>query len=120
MLQKTCIEKISVERTYDVRTEISKTVYMSVHTILSHFAIPCLKLLNKDGVTPTPTSGRRVQTAKHQGNAPSTQAGEYVREERQKTKKGAKGMKSRKPVIAIGLSKARQDGVKRRRKTRAA
>lgn len=120
MMQKTFLEKISDGRTDHVRTEVSKTVYFSVHTILSHFAIPCLKLLNKEGVMPTTTTRRRVRTANRQRKAPSTQAGNYVREEMHKTKKGTKGVKSRKQAIAIGLSKARQDGVKVRRKTRAA
>jgi hypothetical protein len=120
MLQKPCLKKISGERTYHVRPEVSKTVYFSVRTILSHFAIPCLKLLNKEGVMPTPATGRRVQTVKHQGNAPSTQAGEYGRKEMQKTKKGTKGMKPRKQAIVTGLSKARQSGIKVGRKTRAA
>ena len=119
MLQKRCLMKISGEPTY-VRPEVSKTVYFSVHTILSRFAIPCLKLLNKERVMPTPATGRRVQTVKHEGNAPSTQVGEYVRKEMQKTKKGMKGMKSRKQAIVIGRSKAWQDGIKVRRKTRAA
>jgi hypothetical protein len=118
MMQKPCVEKISENQT--VEAEMSQIVYFSVHSILSHFAIPCLKLLSKEGVIPTTATRRRVQTARRQGKAPSTQAGEYVREEMHKTKKGTKGVKSRKQAIAIGLSKARQDGVKVRRKTRAA
>ncbi len=65
---------------------------------------------------PTTTTSRRAQIAKREGKAPSTQAGEYVREEMHKTKKGTKGVKSRKQAVAIGLSKARQDGVKIPRK----
>lgn len=91
MMQKTFLEKISDERTDHVRTEVSKTVYFSVHTILSHFAIPCLKLLNKEGVMSTTTTRRRVRTANHQGKAPSTQAGNYVREKMHKTKKERRG-----------------------------
>lgn len=51
--------------------------------------------------------------------APSTQAGEYVRDRDAPGQKGNEGVKSRKQAIAIGLSKARQDGIKVRRKTRA-
>lgn len=59
-------------------------------------------------------------SATRQGKAPSTQAGEYVREEMHKTKKGTKEVQSRKQAVAIGQSKARQDGVNVPRKKRAA
>ena len=117
MMQKTCVENTSEEQT--VEAEMSHIVYFSVHSILSHFAIPCLKLLNKEGILRTKTTRRRAQTARRQGKAPSTQAGEYGREAMHKTKKRTRGVKSRKQAIAIGLSKARQDRVNVRRKTRA-
>lgn len=120
MMQKIRRDEISGEQTCDNEAEMSRVVYFSVHSILSHFAIPCLKLLHKEGIMPTQTTRRRAQTAKRQGKTPSTQAGEYVREEMHKTKKGTKRVKSRKQAIAIGLSKARQDGVNVRRKKRAA
>jgi hypothetical protein len=44
--------------------------------------------------------------------APSTQAGEYVREEIEHVRAGEHGARSAKQVIAIGLSKARRAGVK--------
>ncbi len=44
--------------------------------------------------------------------SPSTQAGEYVREEIEHVREGKHGARSAKQVIAIGLSKARQAGVK--------
>lgn len=119
MVQKTCFENISGETSHG-EAEMSHIVYFSVHSILSRFAIPCLKLLHREGVMPTTTTRRRAQTAKRHGKAPSTQAGEYVREEMHKTKKGTKGVKSRKQAVAIGLSKARRDGVNVRRKPRAA
>jgi hypothetical protein len=120
MMQNTYVENISGEPTGRFERNISQLVYFSVHSILSDFAIPCLKLLAKEDAMPATTTRRRAQAAKRQGKAPSTQAGEYVREEMHKTKKGRKGVKSRKQAIAIGLSKARQDGVKVRRKPRAA
>ncbi|MEP6890304.1 MAG: DUF6496 domain-containing protein [Nitrospirota bacterium] len=61
-----------------------------------------------------------MQSATRQGKAPSTQAGDYVREEMHKTKKGTKEVQSRKQAVAIGHSKARQDGVNVPRKKRAA
>src|SRR5450759_2042379 len=43
--------------------------------------------------------------------SPSTQAGEYVREEIEHVRGGKHGARSAKQVIAIGLSKARRAGV---------
>lgn len=46
------------------------------------------------------------------GKSPSTQAGEYVREEIDHVREGKHGARSAKQAIAIGLSKARRAGVK--------
>ena len=46
------------------------------------------------------------------GKAPSTQAGEFVREEIEHIREGKHGARSAKQAIAIGLSKARRAGVK--------
>src|SRR5580700_9762158 len=46
------------------------------------------------------------------GKAPSTQAGEFVREEMDHIREGKYGARSAKQAIAIGLSKARRAGVK--------
>jgi hypothetical protein len=54
----------------------------------------------------------RAAEDKREGKAPSTQAGEFVREEMHHVKEGKHGARSRKQVIAIGLSKARRAGVK--------
>jgi len=54
----------------------------------------------------------RARQAKRQGKAPTTQAGEFVREEMEHVKRGKHPVKSRKQAIAIGLSKARRAGVK--------
>ncbi len=53
----------------------------------------------------------KAQRAKRKGRAPSTQAGEFVREEMQHVRKGKHGARSTKQAIAIGLSKARSAGV---------
>ena len=55
---------------------------------------------------------RRAQRAKREGKAPSTQAGEFVREEIEHVRRGKHGARSPKQAIAIGLSKARRAGVK--------
>ena len=56
------------------------------------------------------TRKRAVQDKK-QGKAPSTQAGEYVREQMDRLHAGKEGVKNPKQAIAIGLSEARRDGV---------
>ena len=47
-----------------------------------------------------------------EGKAPSTQAGEFVREEMHHIREGKHGARSAKQAIAIGLSKARRAGVR--------
>lgn len=47
-----------------------------------------------------------------EGKSPSTQAGEFVREEIHHIREGKHGARSTKQAIAIGLSKARRAGVK--------
>src|SRR3954468_13335250 len=54
----------------------------------------------------------RAQRDKEEGKSPSTQAGEFVREEIHHVREGKHGARSPKQAIAIGLSKARRAGVK--------
>jgi len=54
----------------------------------------------------------RARRDKREGKAPSTQAGEFVREEMEHIREGKHGARSPKQAIAIGLSKARRAGVK--------
>jgi uncharacterized protein DUF6496 len=56
----------------------------------------------------------RARQDKREGKAPSTQAGEFVREEMHHVREGKHGARSTKQAIAIGLSKARRAGVKLR------
>ncbi len=53
----------------------------------------------------------RARKDKREGKAPSTQAGEFVREEVEHIREGKHGARSTKQAIAIGLSKARRAGV---------
>jgi hypothetical protein len=53
----------------------------------------------------------RAQRARRQGKRPTTQAGEFVREEIEHVREGKHGARSTKQAIAIGLSKARRAGV---------
>jgi hypothetical protein len=55
---------------------------------------------------------KRAHQDARQGKAPSTQAGEFVREEMEHVRQGKHGARSTKQAIAIGLSKARRAGVK--------
>ena len=54
----------------------------------------------------------RAREDKREGKSPSTQAGEFVREEMEHIREGKHGARSAKQAIAIGLSKARRAGVK--------
>src|SRR5215208_2816728 len=56
----------------------------------------------------------RARRDRRQGKAPSTQAGEFVREEMHHIREGKHGARSAKQAIAIGLSKARRAGVRLR------
>jgi hypothetical protein len=54
---------------------------------------------------------KRARADKKAGKAPSTQAGEFIREEMDHIREGKHGARSTKQAIAIGLSKARRAGV---------
>jgi hypothetical protein len=54
---------------------------------------------------------KRARKDKREGKSPSTQAGEFVREEIDHIREGKHGARSTKQAIAIGLSKARRAGV---------
>jgi len=54
----------------------------------------------------------RAHRDEEEGKSPSTQAGEFVREEMDHIREGKHGARSAKQAIAIGLSKARRAGVK--------
>src|SRR5713226_2290268 len=73
------------------------------------------------GTSVAPTDGRmtmpdkrtieKARKDKRDGKAPTTQAGEFVREEVHKIRRGEHGARSPEQAIAIGLSKARRAGV---------
>jgi hypothetical protein len=54
----------------------------------------------------------RARKASREGKAPTTVAGEFVREEIEHVRRGKHGARSAKQAIAIGLSKARRAGVR--------
>jgi Family of unknown function (DUF6496) len=53
----------------------------------------------------------RAREDKREGKSPTTQAGEFIREEIHKIRRGKHGARSTKQAIAIGLSEARRAGV---------
>src|SRR5262249_58127208 len=54
---------------------------------------------------------QRAKRDKREGKSPSTQAGEFVREEMEHIREGKHGARSPQQAIAIGLSKARRAGI---------
>ena len=61
---------------------------------------------------PEKQTRERAREDAREGKSPSTQAGEFVREEMHHIREGKHGAASPKQAIAIGLSKARRSGVK--------
>jgi len=57
---------------------------------------------------PSKTTLKRAQQDAREGKRPTTQAGEFVREEIEHIREGKHGARSTKQAIAIGLSKARR------------
>jgi hypothetical protein len=73
---------------------------------------------NKEGKMPDKETLERAEQDEREGKSPSTQAGEFVREEIHHIREGKHGAASPKQAIAIGLSKASGPGLicNRRRK----
>jgi hypothetical protein len=66
---------------------------------------------SQEGVMPEQETVERAREDAREGKAPSTQAGEFVREEMHHIREGKHGARSPEQAIAIGLSKARRAGV---------
>ena len=73
---------------------------------------PDLQDTSCGGFMPEKKTIERARQDAREGKAPSTQAGEFVREEIEHVREGKHGARSTKQAIAIGLSKARRAGVK--------
>jgi hypothetical protein len=67
---------------------------------------------SKEDDMPERNTVERAREDAREGKAPSTQAGEFVREEIHHVREGKHGARSPEQAIAIGLSKARKAGVK--------
>jgi len=66
---------------------------------------------SREPAMPDKDTLRRAKRDKRQGKSPTTQAGEFVREEIHHIREGKHGARSARQAIAIGLSKARRAGV---------
>jgi len=78
-----------------------------------HLLIPAgASLIHKETIMPERETLERAREDAREGKSPSTQAGEFVREEMDHIREGKHGARSTKQAIAIGLSKARRAGVK--------
>jgi hypothetical protein len=69
-------------------------------------------------IMPEEETIERAREDEREGKSPSTQAGEFVREEMEHVREGKHGARSTKQAIAIGLSKARRAGVRLRQPAR--
>jgi len=69
-------------------------------------------LTNQEDPMPEKETIERARRDAREGKSPSTQAGEFVREEIHHIREGKHGARSTQQAIAIGLSKARRAGVK--------
>jgi hypothetical protein len=67
--------------------------------------------LLEESAMPEKETLERAHRDEEEGKAPSTQAGEFVREEMDHIREGKHGAANTKQAIAIGLSKARRAGV---------
>lgn len=61
---------------------------------------------------PTKKTLENARRKKREGKKPTTQAGEFVKEEMRRFERGDADITSRKQAVAIGLSEARRAGVK--------
>jgi hypothetical protein len=70
------------------------------------------RMLQGDVKMPERDTIERAKEDEREGKSPSTQAGEFVREEIHHVREGKHGVRNTRQAIAIGLSKARRAGVK--------
>src|SRR5207244_3025695 len=83
---------------------------------LHHGHANCISALptGEEVAMPEKKTLQAAEEDKREGKSPSTQAGEFVREEMHHVREGKHGARSPQQAIAIGLSKARRAGVKLR------
>jgi hypothetical protein len=94
---------------FDRRSEIENIRAVSADEAIPRFITG--HHINKEDAMPEKETLERAEQDKREGKSPSTQAGEFVREEIHHIREGKHGAASSKQAIAIGLSKARRAGV---------
>jgi Family of unknown function (DUF6496) len=87
-------------------------IYWQKSILSLDFKCVHLNQFDLEEMMPDKDTIERAKEAEEEGKAPSTQAGEFVREEIEHIRAGKHGARSTKQAIAIGLSKARRAGVK--------
>src|SRR5262249_23414038 len=70
------------------------------------------RVISRRTTMPEKKTLERARQDAREGKSPSTQAGEFVKEEMDHIREGKHGARSAKQAIAIGLSKARRAGIK--------
>ena len=90
---------------------ISPVAQLGVLSIFDRKSNRVVAEQRKDDVMPEEETTERAREDEREGKSPSTQAGEFVREEMEHIREGKHGARSTKQAIAIGLSKARRAGV---------
>lgn len=65
----------------------------------------------READVPSKTTIHRARKDLAEGKRPTTAAGEFVREEMEHVRRGKHGARSRRQVVAIGLSQARRAGI---------
>ena len=92
---------------------VKETTIRFLHLIDTEYYVPT------PGWRPIMPEKKTIERAREdarEGKSPSTQAGEFVREEMDHIREGKHGARSTKQAIAIGLSEARKKGAKVPRK----
>lgn len=85
---------------------------VSLRKIFDASSMKGLLRFRKEVNMPEKQTLERAREDAREGKSPSTQAGEFVREEMHHIREGKHGAASPQQAIAIGLSKARRAGVK--------
>jgi hypothetical protein len=80
--------------------------------VCPHWPAACTNAATEEITMPEKETIERARRDRREGKSPTTQAGEFVREEMEHIREGKHGARSTKQAIAIGLSKARRAGVK--------
>src|SRR6186713_2494528 len=97
-----------MRRKFPAFLSLARRVFCEKHPAhnQSHF------LQRNQFVMPEQETIERAREDAREGKSPSTQAGEFVREEMEHIREGKHGARSPQQAIAIGLSKARRAGVR--------